>query len=174
VALRDGCLRLSEMEEIPLQRRVRILQDVCKSQKGLMKRSAQSRYLEKSQRLSRLKSFRNPLLFLSYKPMPIKSIIRLARPIGAVYPEQAISALERIKSKATDEAIRKQSEQTIAAVKNAGLSPDGSILAWLICGPFTKEGKMVQHYSVKCFRLNKEIQRFNGNLILFLQIKRTD
>lgn len=141
VALRDGCLRLAEMEEIPLQKRIQILQDVLQVAKRIDEKKRAVSLLGEIPTPDSLKILQKAASIPELKTDAYKSTIRLARQIGAIYPDQAISALEEVKSNATDEGIRKQAEQAIASVKNAGLSPDGFVLAWLICGPFTKEGK---------------------------------
>jgi hypothetical protein len=51
-----------------------------------------------------------------------------------------MAALEQLKTQGSDE-IRAQAETAIKAVQNAGQSPEGYLLAWLLSGPYVKEGK---------------------------------
>lgn len=142
VALRDGCLRLAEMEEIPANRRVQIIENVL----AVAKRTE-----EKKRAISLLGEIPIPEALKILQKIAasdqtlmndaVAVTIRLARQIGAVYPQQAIGALEDIKLKYSDDSIRKQADTAIAAIKNAGLSPEGFILAWFITPPYSKEGK---------------------------------
>lgn len=141
VALRDGCLRIAEMDEIPINRRVQILQNVIQVAKRVDEKKRAISLLGEIPSPEALKILQTTATDPSLKTESIASTIKLARQIGALYPQQALSALEQIKAQATDDATRKQAEQAISAVKTAGLSPDGFILAWLITPYYTKEGK---------------------------------
>lgn len=141
VALRDGCLRLAEMDELPMTERVNILRGVIDVAK---------RPEEKKRALMIAGDIASPasleLLLAASKDAALqtdatKGAIRLARQLGAVYPKPALAALEQIKAQAATDEIKQQVDQAIKAVQNAGQSPDGFILAWLMAGPLTREGK---------------------------------
>jgi HEAT repeat protein len=141
VALRDGCLRLAEMDELPMDGRVAVLSGVM----AVAKRAE-----EKKRAISILADIPAPaaLMLLSaagkdaaLQGDAVQATIKLARQMGAVYPKPALAALEQVKAQGATEAIKQQADTAIKAVQNAGQSPDGFILAWLMTGPITKEGK---------------------------------
>lgn len=141
VALRDGLLRLAELEEISPNKRAQILKDAFNVAKRQEEKKRIVSMLGEIPSLNAIETLRAISENADFRNDCHQAIIKLARQVGAVYPEQTLTALEQVRSLAQNDEIRKQAEQAIRAVKNAGLSPDGYILAWLIVGPFTKEGK---------------------------------
>lgn len=141
VALRDGLLRLAELEDISPVKRAQILQEAFKVAKRQEEKKRIISILGEIPALNAIETLRVISENTEFRNDCHQAIIKLARQVGAVYPEQTINILEQVKSTTQNDEIRKQAEQTINAVKNAGLSMDGYILAWLIVGPFTKEGK---------------------------------
>lgn len=141
VALRDGCLRLGEMEEIPANRRVQILENAIAIAKRMEEKKRAVSLLGEIPSQDSLNVLKKAAATPALASDANLAIIKLARQIGAAYPQQALAALEEIKSQTSDENIRKQAEAAIVSVKNAGLSPEGYIHAWLITPPLMKEGK---------------------------------
>jgi hypothetical protein len=66
--------------------------------------------------------------------------IRLSRQLASAYNERALAVLQRIKAQTTSEPLLKQIDDAIKVVQSGGQS-DGYIVAWLVSGPYTKEGK---------------------------------
>ncbi|HNQ90155.1 MAG TPA: HEAT repeat domain-containing protein [Verrucomicrobiota bacterium] len=141
VALRDGCLRLAQAEETPLAQRLDIVRGVLETAR---------RPEEKQRALAVLAEIPTPgaldLLSACAKNPDLKteasqSLMLLARQTAALYPQQALAALESLRAQATTEQQRQAVDDAIAAVKNAGQSPEGFILAWLIAGPFNQPDK---------------------------------
>ena len=144
LALRDGCLRLAAMEEVPMAERLSIYRSIL---------DAAKRPQEKKQAISGLSQLPSvgamELLQQCMKNEALKNdaslaAVRLARQIGVVYNKQAMAALEQIKAQATGDDIRKQAESAIRAVQNIGQSPEGYIVAWMLAGPYTETGKSGQ------------------------------
>jgi hypothetical protein len=141
VALRDGCLRLAEMDEFPVARRVNLCRQVIE---------IAQRPEEKKQAISSLGQMASPgaldlLLSLakdsSLKNDAVAAAITVARQIGGVFNKQALAALQALKTQAGTDDLRKKVDDAIKAVQNAGQSPEGFILAWMFSGPYTQEGK---------------------------------
>jgi len=141
VALRDGCLRLAEMEELPVNGRVELLRGVVANAR---------RVEEKKRALAILGDLPVPAatetLMTAAEDATLQTdawtaIIRQARQMGSAYPKQALAALEKAQTQNLPDALKQQAAQAIKAVQNAGLSADGFILSWLVSGPYVKEGK---------------------------------
>lgn len=65
----------------------------------------------------------------------------MAKTAGAFLGDKAGAALEAIKNlPGASDKLKKDAEEAIKAVKNTG-QVDGFIVAWLIAGPYTQEGK---------------------------------
>jgi HEAT repeat protein len=141
VALREGCLRLADMDEVPMAERLTICRSVLETAQ---------RTEEKKQTISALGQMASPgaldvLLTCAKDPAlrndAITAGIRVARQIGGVFPKQAMTALQAMKAQADSDDLRKKVDDAIKALQNAGQSPDGFILAWMFSGPYTQEGK---------------------------------
>ena len=141
VALRDGCLRLAEMEEVPTSERVSILRQVTQV----------ARRPEEKRRAVSLMSQVPSLELLEFLPQlatdnglrteAVSSAVQLARTLGAVYPRQSLAALDEVKKFADTTELRKTVEDGIKAVRNAGQSPEGYIIGWMVSGPYTEADK---------------------------------
>ena len=55
--------------------------------------------------------------------------------------KRAVAALQEIKGMTDQEDLRKKADDAIKSLQNAGQTADGSILAWMVSGPFKQEGK---------------------------------
>ncbi len=141
VALRDGCLRLAEMEEVPQAQRVSILKGVIAVAKRPEEKKRAVALLADVPSLGALELLQATTKDAELQADARKALIKLARSIGAVYNRQSIAALQLVKADATTDDIRKQVEDAIKAVQNTGQSPEGFILAWLMSGPYTQEGQ---------------------------------
>lgn len=141
VALRDGCLRLAEMEELPLGGRVDLLRGVLETARRPEEKKRALAILGELPTPSALETLQAAAREAALQPDAWGAIIRLARQMGGVYPKQALAALEEAQKQNLPEALKQQAAQAIKAVQNAGMSPDGFILSWLVSGPYVKEGK---------------------------------
>lgn len=139
LALRDGSLRLAQMETVPLSQRLEIYRDVLK---------VAQRPDEKKQAVAGLGQLPAPgaleLLQTCAKDPALKTdavtaIIRLAKELGAVENKRALAALEEVKSLAANDVARKEVENAITAVRKAGQSPEGFIVAWMLSGPYLEQ-----------------------------------
>jgi HEAT repeat protein len=141
VALRDGCLRLAAMEEVPMAERLAAYRSVLEvARRPEEKRQAVSG-------LAEIPSFRSLDLLegcsrdAALKNEAIRAAIQVARELGTVNYQRAVAALQEIKGMTDQEDLRKQADDAIKSLKNAGQTTDGSILAWMLSGPYKLEGK---------------------------------
>jgi len=138
VALRDGCLRLAEMEEVPAAERAGILRGVTQvakrpeEKKRAVSLMAQVPWLELLDDLSGLAKDS------TLRTDAITSTVQLARNLGAVYPRQCTAALEQMLKLADTPELRASIENGMKAVRNAGQSPEGFIIGWMVAGPYTQ------------------------------------
>ena len=65
----------------------------------------------------------------------------MARELGTVNYTRAVAALEELKQMTDQEDLRKKADDAIKSLQNAGQTADGSILAWMVSGPYKVEGK---------------------------------
>jgi HEAT repeat protein len=63
--------------------------------------------------------------------------LRVARSLTGAYPERAVAALEGIRDASENERLRQESADALAALDEVG----DYIIAWLVAGPYTAEGK---------------------------------
>lgn len=141
VALRDGCLRLAEMEEVPLAQRLGLLRGVLDVAKRPEEKRRALAALSDLQSPGALELLQGCLRDPSLKADALKATIKLAKSMGGVYTRQCLAALEHIKAQADTDAARNELAQAINAVQAAGQSPEGFILAWLLSGPYTQADK---------------------------------
>jgi HEAT repeat protein len=138
VALRDGCLRLAEMEEVPTSERGSILQKVIQvARRPEEKRRAMS-LMSQVPSLELLEFVTRLTAETSFRDDAVASTIQLACSLGAVYPRQSMAALEEVKKLAQTPDQRIAVENGMKAVRNAGQSPEGYIIGWLLSGPYTE------------------------------------
>jgi HEAT repeat protein len=107
LALREGCLRLAEIEEAPAAGRAAILRGVLQV----------ARRPEEKRRAVALMGQVPSLELLEFQPR--------------------IAADPDLRTEAIAPERRKMVEDGMKAVRNAGQSPEGYLLGWLISGPFT-------------------------------------
>ena len=141
VALRDGCLRLAEMDELPLAQRVSLLRGVLEVAKRPEEKKRAIADLAEIPSLASLELLQGCAKDATLQGDTAKAMSRLARQMGVVYHRQTLAALQALKALAATDEIRNQVEAALKAAQNAGQSPDGFILAWLLSGPYTQEGK---------------------------------
>ena len=141
VALRDGCLRLAEMDELSAADRVAILKGVFEVAKRAEEKKRALAVLADVPSAAALDLLVSQAKDAALQTDAIKAGIKLARQIAGVHSRQAVDALQNLKGLAATDDLKKQIDDALKAVQNAGQSPDGFILAWLMAGPFTKEGK---------------------------------
>jgi hypothetical protein len=141
LALRDGCLRLANLKEIPLAERVSIYRSVLETAKRTEEKKQAIAGLAQLPSLGALELLQGCMKDATLSGDATSAAIRLARQIGPVYSKQAKAALEEIKSQATSEDVKKEVDKALQALKNVGQSPDGFILAWMLSGPYMQEGK---------------------------------
>jgi HEAT repeat protein len=141
LALRDGCLRLAAMKDVPMPERVSIYRSVL----GLARRPEEKRQAVAG--VAQVPSVEALALLLETAKDPavggdaVAAALGLARQLAPVFPKQAAGALEQIKPLASAEPLRKQWEEAERAVHNTGLSPEGFLVAWMLSGPYVQEGK---------------------------------
>lgn len=141
LALRDGCLRLANRREIALPERVAIYRAVLETAQRAEEKKQAIAGLAQLPALEALELLQQCAKDPALTNEANSAMIRLARQIGAVYPKQAKAALEEIKAHATTAEVAKEAEEALESLKNAGQSPDGYILAWMLSGPYTQDGK---------------------------------
>lgn len=140
LALR-GCLRLADQKDQPLPQRLSLYRSVLE---------AAQRPDEKKLALAGLADLPSPdaldLLTRYVKDPAIgadaaQAAIRLARQIGGGFRQRAEAALQQVKAQAPNDEIRQLADVTIKNLSRTGQTPDGYILAWMLSGPYTQEGK---------------------------------
>lgn len=141
VALRDGCLRLAEMEELPVAGRAELLRGVLETARRVEEKKRAIALLADLAAPAALETLQTASREAALQPDAWAAIIRLARQMGGAYPKQALAALEQLQNQNLPDNLKQQAAQAIKAVQNAGLSPDGFILAWLMSGPYVRDGK---------------------------------
>jgi HEAT repeat protein len=141
VALRDGCLRLAAMEEVPMAERLSAYRSVIEvARRPEEKRQAISG-------LAEIPSFGSLDLLkgcgqeAALKNEAIPAAIRVAGELGMVNHTRAVAALQELKGMTDQEELRKKADDAIKSLQNAGQTPDGSILAWMYSGLYKQEGK---------------------------------
>jgi hypothetical protein len=141
LALRDGCLRLANLKDVPLPERLSIYRGVLEVAKRAEEKRQAVAGLAQLPSLGALELLQVCTKDASLAGDATLATIRLARQLGPLYPKQAKAALEEAKSRATSEAVKRELDGAFEALKNVGQSPDGFILAWLLSGPYAREGK---------------------------------
>jgi HEAT repeat protein len=141
VALRDGCLRLAAMAEVPIAERLSAFRSVL----DLARRPEEKRQAISG--LAEIPSFGSLDLLkgcgqdAALKNEAIPAAIRVAGELGMVNHTRAVAALQELKGMTDQEDLRKKADDAIKSLQNAGQTPDGSILAWMFSGPYKLEGK---------------------------------
>lgn len=141
LALRDGCLRLANMKDLPLAQRVSIYRSVLEVAQRVEEKRQAIAGLADLPALDALELLQATAQDAELKADATAAAIRLARQLGAVYNQQSLAALHQIKASAASDDVKRQADEAIKAVQNAGQSPDGFIIAWLLSGPYSEQGK---------------------------------
>lgn len=140
VALRDGCLRLAEMDETPIAERASILRSVTQvARRPDEKRRAVS-LMGQVPSLELLEYVTGFAADRGLRPEATAAAVQLARSLAAVYPRECMAALEEVAKHADTPELRQAVEGGVKAVRNAGQSPEGYIVGWMVSGPYTKAG----------------------------------
>jgi hypothetical protein len=137
VALRDGCLRLGELEETPTEQRVTILRGVLQTAQRPEEKKRALAALAEVPSLQALEQLRACTADAALKPDAVRALASLARGIGPVYPRQTLAALESIKAQPGSPDLEKTVLEAIKAVQSSGKSPEGFIIGWRVSGPYT-------------------------------------
>ena len=141
VALRDGCLRLGAMDEVPMAERLAAYRSVLEvAHRPEEKRQAVSGLAEipSLRSLDLLKACGRDA---ALKSEAIPAAIRVARELGTVNYKRAVAALQELKGMTDQEDLRRKADDAIKSLQNAGQTADGTILAWMLSGPYKLEGK---------------------------------
>jgi len=141
VALRDGCLRLAQMDEVPLGQRLSLLSGVLAQAKRPQEKRQAIAALAEVPAPGALELLESCSADAALKAEAVPATLKLARSLGGVYPRQCLAALDRLKAQAETDAARKEVADAIKAVQSAGQSPEGFILGWMLSGPYVQEGK---------------------------------
>ena len=144
LALRDGCLRLANQKDLPLAQRLSIYRSVLEAAKRAEEKRQAIAGLADLPALGSLELLQATARDAELKNDATAATIRLARQLGAVYNQQALAALEAIKAQSDSDDVKRQADEAIKAVRNAGQSPEGFVVAWLLSGPYTQQGKTGQ------------------------------
>lgn len=141
LALRDGCLRLANRKDLPMTQRLDIYRSVLEAAQRAEEKRQAIAGLADLPALGALELLQAAGREAELKDDATAATIRLARQLGAVYSQQALAALQAIHAEAASDDIKRQAEEAIKAVQNAGQSPEGFLVAWLLAGPYTESGK---------------------------------
>lgn len=141
LALRDGCLRLANQKDLPLAQRLTIYRSVLEAAERAEEKRQAIAGLADLPALGALELLQATARDAELKNDATVATIRLARKLGAVYNPQALAALEAIKAQSDNDDLKRQADEAIKAVQNAGQSPEGFVVAWLLSGPYTEQGK---------------------------------
>jgi hypothetical protein len=141
LALRDGCLRLANLKEVPLAERLGIYRSVLDVAKRTEEKKQAIAGLAQLPSLGALELLHGCTKDATLSNDATLAVVRLARQLAPLYPKQAKAALEEIKSRPATETVKKEVNEAFEALKNVGQSPDGFVLAWLLSGPYVEESK---------------------------------
>jgi HEAT repeat protein len=141
VALRDGCLRLAQMEEVPAGQRLNLLRGVLAQAERPQEKRQAIAALAEVQAPGALELLENCSADAALKAEAVPATLKLARSLGGIYPRQCLAALARLEAQAETDAARKAVADAVKAVQSAGQSPEGFILGWMLSGPYVQEGK---------------------------------
>jgi HEAT repeat protein len=141
VALRDGCLRLAQMDEVPASQRLSLLREVLAEAKRPQEKQQAVAALAEVQAPGALELLGNCSADAALKAEAAAATLKLARSLGGIYTRQCLAALARLEAQTETDAARKEVADAIKAVQSAGQSPEGFILGWMVSGPYVQEGK---------------------------------
>jgi len=141
VALRDGCLRLAAMEEVPLSERLAAYRSVLEVARRPEEKRQAIPGLAEIPSLGSLDLLKGCSQDAALKKEAIPAAIRVAGELGTVNYKRAVAALQEIKGMTDQEDLRRKADDAIKGLLNAGQTADGAILAWMVSGPFKLEGK---------------------------------
>lgn len=141
LCLRDGCLRLAQQKTLPLAQRLEIYRGVLAAARRPDERGQAIAGLADVPTIGALDLLRATVQDPELRREAMAAIVRLARPLAAVYHEQTLAALQELKAQTDDEQVNRDLDAAIRAVENVGQSPDGFIVAWLLAGPYAQPDK---------------------------------
>ena len=141
VVLRDGCLRLADSDELPLSQRLDILRGVLEVAKRPEEKRRAISTLAEMPSLGAMQLLQGAVKDPALQNDAVKAAAKLGRQLAVVYNRQTIAALQEIKAQLPTDAARQPIENALKAAQNAGQSPDGFVIAWMLSGPYTEEGK---------------------------------
>lgn len=141
LALRDGCLRLANQKELPLAERVSIYRSVLETAQRPEEKKQAIAGLADLPSLAALELLQTRVKDEALRSDAAAALIRLARQLGVVYNQRALAALQDLQAQAPTDELRRQAAEAITALQNAGQSPEGFIVAWMLSGPYMQEGK---------------------------------
>jgi len=140
LALRDGCLRLAAMKDVPMPQRVSIYRSVLELARRPEEKRQAIAGLAQVPSVGALELLQGSAKDPALGGDAVAAAIRLARQLAPVFPKQVTAALEQLKPLA-GEPLRKEWEEAERAVRNTGQSPEGFLVAWMLSGPYVQEGK---------------------------------
>ena len=141
VALRDGCLRLAELEEVPLAERASILKRVVEVARRPEEKRRAIALMSQVPSLEVLDGLIRLAEQTDFRAEATVSAVQIARSLAVMYPGQSTAALEKLNAAAGTPELQKAVQDAMKAIRNAGQSADGFILAWMQAGPYTQTDK---------------------------------
>ena len=141
LALRDGCLRLANSKELPLAQRLSIYRSVLAVAKRPEEKKQAIAGLAELPVLGALEMLQGCLPDEALRSDATSATIRLARQLGVVYNQRALAALRALESPTASDAVRQEVADAIRTLQNAGQSPEGFVVAWMVSGPYLEAGK---------------------------------
>ncbi len=137
----QGCLRLAGASERSSGDALNLYRDVLKAAKRADEKKQALAGLANVTAMESADVIRGYLKDAALSSDAAMAGVRLARQLGPVNPAASQALLEEIKSTAgLADNIRKTAEDAIASIKDTGRS-DGYIIAWMLAGPYTRQGK---------------------------------
>jgi len=141
LALRDGCLRLAAMKDVPMAERVSIYRSVLELARRPEEKRQAIAGLAQVPSVGALELLQGSAKDPALGGDAVAAALRLAKQLAPVFPKQVTAALEQLKPLAAAEPLRKEWEEAERAVRNTGQSPEGFLVAWMLSGPYVQEGK---------------------------------
>lgn len=140
VALRDGCLRLAEMEEVAPAERASILRGVVRVARRPEEKKRAISLMGQVPALELLEFLANTASDPGLRAEALTATLQLARNLASVYPRQSLAALDTVErfADSPESDLRTGLANARKAVRNAGQSPEGFILGWMVSGPYTE------------------------------------
>jgi hypothetical protein len=137
----QGCLKLAGVKDRPVSDRLETYRGVLEAARRVDEKKQALAGLADLPSMDALELIRKYLKDEALGADAAMAGVRLARQLGPVGRQKCLAVLDEIKSlpSATD-AIRKSVEEAVKAINDTGRA-DGYVIAWMLSGPYTKEGK---------------------------------